>query len=124
MSSRPVFACEHCHRVFGGAFGLRRSRVDGRCRSARELRAIGLVRNAAGTWVRRSPRDEQAVLFALGRGRPRKIAPPAIFYGPRTAAGALGPLGGAAGPLGPNGASQGALAQLSLPGIAPAGRAA
>jgi hypothetical protein len=114
VSPRPVFPCEHCHRVFGGAFALYRSRVGGRCRSARELRAIGLVRNEGGVWVRRSPRDAQAVLFAVGRGRPRKSAPPAIPCGPRSAAEGSGPQVSA----------EGTRAQLSLPGIAPAGRAA
>lgn len=70
--------CEDCRRTFGGEFGFRIHRVDGRCLSARELRKRGFERRSDGTWVRRySPQEpHQGRLFHQGRPRRRKSPEP------------------------------------------------
>lgn len=68
--------CEECRRRFGGRRGFELHRIGGRCRSAAELGAVGLRRNAYGVWVRSSPRNGQATLPGIvRRGRPPRKAP-------------------------------------------------
>lgn len=70
MTVKRGIGCEGCGRRFGGVFGWARHRVEGRCRSERELRALGMRENRWGVWVRSAAR--QLSLVPRRRGRPPK----------------------------------------------------
>lgn len=75
--------CPQCRRSFGGEQAYRRAHPRSGCRSARELRRIGLRRDDAGVWHRPARTDPgQLRLPLFGRGRPRKTLPPDYSYEP------------------------------------------